>query len=102
MTGRRLLFLLCLLSFFNFSAKADEKLVELVKKIKPAVVLIQTFDDNNQPIAQGSGFFINNKGHIVTNHHVLEDAFRATVKTSNGMEYPVEGIIAKDADADIV
>lgn len=102
MTGRRLLFLLCLLSFFSFSAKADEKLVELVKKTKPAVVLIQTFNDNNQPIAQGSGFFINNKGHIVTNYHVLEGAFRATIKTSSGMEYPVEGIIAKNADADII
>jgi tetratricopeptide (TPR) repeat protein len=53
-------------------------------------------------LGQGSGFFVNNKGHIVTNHHVIEGAYRATVKTSSGIEYPVEGIIAKDADADIV
>jgi tetratricopeptide (TPR) repeat protein len=92
----------CLLLTFPFSAKADENLVELVKKTKSAVVLIQTFDDNNQPIGQGSGFFVNNKGHIVTNHHVIEGAYRATVKTSSGMEYPVEGVIAKNADADIV
>ncbi|MBN2019796.1 MAG: tetratricopeptide repeat protein [Sedimentisphaerales bacterium] len=64
--------------------------------------MIQTFDDSNQPTGQGSGFFINNKGHIVTNYHVIEGAFRATVKTSSGIEYPVEGIIAKNADADIV
>ena len=101
--ANRLFFLFsCLLLAFPFSAKADEKLVELVKKIKPAVVLIQTFDKDNKPLGQGSGFFVNNKGHIVTNHHVLEGAYRATVKTSSGMEYPVEGIIAKDADADIV
>jgi tetratricopeptide (TPR) repeat protein len=102
MARRQFFVFSCLLLAFPFSVKADEKLVELVKKIKPAVVLIQTFNDNNQPIAQGSGFFINNKGHIVTNYHVLEDAYRATVKTSSGLEYPVEGIIAKDADADIV
>jgi Flp pilus assembly protein TadD len=102
MASRQFFFFSCILLAFPFSAKADDNLVELVKKTKPAVVLIQTFDANNQPIGQGSGFFVNNKGHIVTNHHVLEGAYRATVKTSSGMEYPVEGIIAKDADADIV
>jgi tetratricopeptide (TPR) repeat protein len=102
MAGRQFFLFSCILLAFSFSAKADENLVELVKKTKPAVVLIQTFNDNNQPIGQGSGFFVNNKGHIVTNHHVLEGAYRATVKTSSGIEYPVEGIIAKNADADIV
>ena len=102
MSGRQFFLFSCILLAFPFSAKADENLVELVKKTKSAVVLIQTFDDNNQPTGQGSGFFVNNKGHIVTNHHVIEGAYRATVKTSSGMEYPVEGIIAKNADADIV
>jgi tetratricopeptide (TPR) repeat protein len=102
MAGRQFFLFSCILLAFTFSAKADENLVELVKKIKPAVVLIQTFDKDNKPLGQGSGFFVNNKGHIVTNHHVLEGAYRATVKTSSGIEYPVEGVIAKNADADIV
>ncbi|MGD1041551.1 MAG: tetratricopeptide repeat protein [Sedimentisphaerales bacterium] len=102
MASRKFFLFSCISLAFPFYAKADEKLIELVKRTKPAVVLIQTFDDNNQPIGQGSGFFVNNKGHIVTNHHVIEGAYRATVKISSGMEYPVEGIIAKDADADIV
>ena len=102
MAGRQFFLFSCILLAFPFSAKADENLVELVKKTKPAVVLIQTFDKDNKPLGQGSGFFVNNKGHIVTNHHVIEGAYRATVKTSSGMEYPVEGIIAKNADADIV
>jgi Flp pilus assembly protein TadD len=99
---RQFIVLYALILAFTFSAKADEKLIELVKKTKRSVVLIQTFDRDNKPLSQGSGFFINNKGHIVTNCHVLEDAFRATIKTSSGLEYPVEGIIAKNADADIV
>jgi tetratricopeptide (TPR) repeat protein len=102
MAGRQFFLLSCLLLAFPFSAKADEKLIELVKKTKPAVVLIQTFDKDNKALGQGSGFFVNNKGHIVTNHHVLEGAYRATIKTSSGMEYPVEGVIAKNTDADIV
>ena len=56
MTDRRFFLFSFILLAFPFSAKADENLVELVKKTKSAVVLIQTFDDNNQPIGQGSGF----------------------------------------------
>jgi S1-C subfamily serine protease len=87
MAGRQFFLLSCLLLAFPFSAKADENLVELVKKVKPCVVLIETFDKNNKPLGQGSGFFVNNKGHIVTNHHVIEGAYRATIKTSSGKEY---------------
>jgi tetratricopeptide (TPR) repeat protein len=83
-------------------AQADQTLVNLVKKVKPGVVLIETFDKDNKPLSQGSGFFVNNKGHIVTNHHVIEGAYSATIKTSTGKEYPVQGIVAKDIEADIV
>jgi len=83
-------------------AVADEKLVDLVKQIKPGVVLIKTFDKDDNPLGQGSGFFVNSKGHIVTNYHVIEGAYSATIKTFSGNEYHVEGIIARDTEADIV
>ena len=37
-------------------------------------------------MAQGSGFFIDDGGHIVTNNHVIEDADEITVVLSNGDE----------------
>jgi len=83
-------------------ANADEKLVDLIKKVKPSVVLIETFDKDNKPIGQGSGFFIDNKGRLITNHHFVEGAYSATIKTSSGKKYPVQGIVAKDTEADIV
>jgi tetratricopeptide (TPR) repeat protein len=100
---RKLIFILAFLASVNSTiAIAGEKLVDLVKKIKPCVVLVETFDKDNHPLGQGSGFFVDNKGHIVTNNHVLEGAYRATVKTSSGKEYSVEGIVAKNIEADIV
>ena len=64
MAGRQLFLFSCILLAFPFSAKADEKLIELVKKVKPCVVLIETFDKDNKPLGQGSGFFVNNKGLV--------------------------------------
>jgi S1-C subfamily serine protease len=48
-------------------ARAAVNLVELVKNVGPAVVLIETFDKDKKPLGQGSGFFINKGGHLITN-----------------------------------
>lgn len=85
-----------------YAAKADVSLVGLIKKVRPAVVLIQTFDKDNKPLMKGSGFFVNKEGHIITNFHVIENAYWATVRTMAGRNYFVEGMIAKDEKADLV
>jgi len=78
------------------TAYADKTLVELAKKVTPAVVIIQTFDKNQTPLGQGSGFFINNEGDLITNWHVIEDAHLATVRLMTGETYLVEGLSAID------
>jgi serine protease Do len=52
------------------------------------------------PISLGSGFFINENGTIVTNHHVIEGAEEITIRTSDGLDHPAD-IIGSDEATDI-
>ncbi len=50
--------------------------------------------------AQGSGFFIDDKGHIVTNHHVIADAVSVKISLADGTEIDAE-IIGSDEVTDL-
>lgn len=86
---------------FRVPPRVLTKNLEVLKKVSPAVVLIETFDENKELKGRGTGFFVNNTGWLITNHHVIQGAYSATVKTADGKAYPVKGLIAKDPDIDI-
>jgi serine protease Do len=48
----------------------------------------------------GTGFIIDDEGHILTNHHVIENAERITVKLTDGRSLRAE-VVGVDADTDI-
>lgn len=48
----------------------------------------------------GSGFIIDNQGHILTNNHVIEGADEITVKTHDEREYDAE-VIGRDPKTDL-
>lgn len=79
---------------------AQDLLPELVKRIKPSAVAIETFDARGEKLTRGSGFFIDSD-RVVTNRHVLENAHRAEVHSFDGQVYPVKGVVAVDAEGDI-
>jgi len=93
------LFLLLLAS----SVQAQSTLPELVRRVKPSVVAITTYDANNEALMTGSGFFTS-PGQVVTNLHVVRGASRAEIKTldGKGRVYPVTGTLAVDEEGDLV
>jgi tetratricopeptide (TPR) repeat protein len=79
---------------------SQDLLPELVRRIKPSAVAIETFDSRGETLTRGSGFFVESD-RIVTNRHVIEGAYRAEVHSSTGAVYPVKGVLAVDAEGDI-
>src|ERR1700682_5614607 len=79
---------------------AQDLLPDLVRRIKPSAVAIETFDARGEQLSRGSGFFIDSE-RVVTNRHVIENAYRAEVHSFNGYVYPVKGVVAVDAEGDI-
>jgi len=80
--------------------ESQDLLPDLVRRIKPSAVAIETFDSRGEKLSRGSGFFIA-VDRVVTNRHVIDNAFRAEVHSYNGSVYPVRGVIAVDAEGDL-
>jgi S1-C subfamily serine protease len=93
---------LALVLFLTPLVHAEESLPALVKRVKPAVVAIATFDTNGEALMTGSGFFLT-PGQVVTNLHVIRGAARAEIKTldGKGKVYPVSGAVAIDEEGDL-
>ncbi len=76
---------------------ADEKAtIELFERSRDAVVYISTSERimdfwsrniHSIPRGTGSGFIWDEKGHVVTNYHVITGASEARVRLSDGKEY---------------
>lgn len=81
---------------------AEGSLPDLVRRVKPAVVAVITYDAKGNTLLSGSGFFVR-PGQVVTNLHVIEGARRAEVKTLDGKGriYAVDGVLASDEEGDL-
>jgi len=83
-------------------ASASESLPELVRRVRPSVVAIATFDQKGEALSTGSGFFLH-PGQVLTNLHVLRGAYRSEIRTleGKGRVYPIKGVLSTDEEGDL-
>lgn len=84
------------------SVRAEESLPELIRRVKPSVVSVITYDAKGNVSVTGSGFFLR-PGQVVTNLHVIEGAHHAQIRTfdGKGRTFPVAGILDVDLEGDL-
>jgi hypothetical protein len=81
---------------------SQNRLSQLVQNSKPSVFSIITYDKKSNPMAYGTGFFIDAKGTGITNYHVLAGANSAQIKTLDGNHYQINNIISESEKMDII
>jgi S1-C subfamily serine protease len=64
--------------------------------------VILTYNREGKILGQGSGFFINKEGDVITNYHVLQEANRAVIRTTDGRDYPIKKVLAEDTEGDLI
>ncbi|MDO8561133.1 MAG: trypsin-like peptidase domain-containing protein [bacterium] len=69
---------------------------EIIKKVKPAVVYIETEDGSSA----GSGMIIESAGFILTNAHVVQGVNSAKIKLSDNKSF-VATVIGRDENIDL-
>ena len=81
-------------------ATAQDFLPELVKRVKPSAVAIETFDAKGNTVSRGSGFFIA-ADRVITNRHVIERSSRVSVQLMDGKKFIAKGVLAVDGEGDL-
>ena len=89
-----------LASGFVLDTDAQDLLPELVRRIKPSSVAIETFDAKGNTLSRGSGFFIA-ADRVITNRHVIEKSSRVEVHLLDGKKFTVRGVLAVDGEGDL-
>lgn len=90
-------------------AEDEKSTIELFRTVAPSVVYITTLSVQPDPFrfralevprGSGSGFIWDEKGHIVTNYHVIAEAQRANVTLADQSTWPAR-LVGAEPDKDI-
>jgi serine protease Do len=64
----------------------ERRIVDIAKRVAPAVVSITSYNAAGRRIGLGSGFIVTRDGQILTNNHVVSGAARLVVTLASGAE----------------
>ena len=73
----------------------------MIEKAALSVLKLSTFDIFGDPVATGSGFVMFDNRTLITNYHVMEDAYTMTAESDEGYQYYITGIKTADKKKDI-
>jgi len=85
---------------FVFEGYTQDFLPELVRRIKPSAVAVETFDAKGNTLSRGSGFFVATD-RIITNRHVIEKSSRVVIHLIDEKKFTVRGVLAVDGEGDL-
>ncbi|MBX3411100.1 MAG: trypsin-like peptidase domain-containing protein [Pirellulales bacterium] len=81
------------------SSQPVQALPELVERVEQSVVRI--YGKLKDGLSLGSGVLIDESGHIVTNHHVIEGTSKIEVEFRDGTKLPMLGCCRWDESRDV-
>ena len=81
------------------SASAIDETSDVVRMAEDATVIVYTAIRGG--ISQGSGFFINTNGLLLTNYHVIEGASKGYISFRDGSKAPIRHVINFSAKYDM-
>jgi 2-alkenal reductase len=93
----------------NVLEEEQQVLIELYRRVNPAVVSIEVVGDHPPidgveeelfPFGQGSGFLFDDQGHIVTNNHVVEGGKSFQVGFADGSIFEAR-LVGTDPGSDL-
>ena len=67
--------------------QADQEAI--INGLKPSIVTITSYDQKNNIVTQGTGFFTNKDGEILTRRSLINDVHHSEVTTQDGKKYRV-------------
>jgi hypothetical protein len=93
-----ILTILCVVLFFAGITVVDKSRLDSAES---AVVKIVCYDYSGNEIATGSGFFYEDDINIVTNYHVIEDAYSAKIITNDDVSFDVSQVVYASKEMDL-
>ncbi len=90
----------CSYSYTEAYELAEYTPTEIYNQALMYVGEIHTYDRLGSPLAQGTGFVYSSDGQIITNYHVIEEAYSAQF-ILNGVTYSIQSVLAYDASLDL-
>jgi len=100
---RYIMFLFLIIPIFLVIAFITKKSpIEKIAEMSKSVFLLNIYDKNHELIATGSGFLAFSDDTLITNYHVIKDAYAVEAVCEDNQIFKVSEVVNYDIEKDIV